>query len=202
MQKLRQGTFGTGGGVHIMRRTAAGRTELLPELRGRYQCRGGLLRFLRRSSGGRGYEIEACRGAARHICGRVRRASLLSRPCGHGHRTGGSDDRHLRHRGHLGIYRGNSDPDRRDQQGREGQAVEGIISIEARPQAIFFPPFLLARRKVAPKKGAPANILIRPARSSSVHFRNSGFALKQAEMFNPRTRSHDGNVRMGSRSTA
>ena len=49
---------------------------------------------------------------------------------------------------------------------------------------------------------APGEDPLRHAQSSSVHFRNSGFALRQSEMFNPRTRSHDGNVRMGRRSTA
>ena len=56
-------------------------------------------------------------------------------------------------------------------------------------------------KKGGAKEGHPAIILIRPARSSSVHFRNSGFALRQSEMLNPRTRSHDGNVRMGWKST-
>ena len=49
----------------------------------------------------------------------------------------------------------------------------------------------------------PATILIRHARSYSVHFRNSPFeqvkhyGLGQSEMFNPRTWSHVGNGRMG-----
>ena len=62
--------------------------------------------------------------------------------------------------------------------------------------------FLACPKKGGAKEGHPATILIRLARLSSVHFRNSGFALRQSEMFNPRTRSHDGNVRMGRRSTA
>jgi hypothetical protein len=62
--------------------------------------------------------------------------------------------------------------------------------------------FLACPKKGGAKERHPATILIRPARSSSLHFRNSGFALRQSEMFNPRTRSHDGNVRMGRRSTA
>ena len=57
--------------------------------------------------------------------------------------------------------------------------------------------FLACPKKGGAKEGHPATILIRLARSSSVHFRNSGFALRQSEMFNPRTRSHDGSVRMG-----
>jgi len=53
------------------------------------------------------------------------------------------------------------------------------------------------------QRRAPVDhLIIRNARSSSVHFRNSGFALRQSEMFNPRTRSHDGNVRKGRRSRA
>src|SRR5512136_736834 len=62
--------------------------------------------------------------------------------------------------------------------------------------------FLACPKKGGAKEGHPATILIRPAWSPSVHFRNSGFALRQSEMFNPRTRSHDGNVRMGRRATA
>jgi hypothetical protein len=76
--------------------------------------------------------------------------------------------------------------------------------------------FLACPKKGDTKEGHPAIILIRHARSTSVHFRNSGFALRQSEMFNPRmaciracthkhwpqARSHDGNVRMGRRSTA
>ena len=80
------------------------------------------------------------------------------------------------------------------------KCLERLLCSSIKPQAIFLPPFLFARRKVAPKKCAPATILIRHARSSSVHFRNSGFALRQSEMFNPRTRSPDGNVRMGEES--
>jgi hypothetical protein len=57
--------------------------------------------------------------------------------------------------------------------------------------------FLACPKKGGAKEGHPATILIRHARSSSVHFRNSGFALRQSEMLNPRTQSHDGNVRMG-----
>ena len=63
-------------------------------------------------------------------------------------------------------------------------------------------PFLACPKKGGAKEGHPVTILIRLARSSSVHFRNSGFALRQSEMFNPRTRSHDGNVRKGRRSRA
>ena len=67
---------------------------------------------------------------------------------------------------------------------------------------------LACPKKGGAQEGHPATILIRPARSSSVHFRNSPFeqvkhsGLRQSEMFNPRTRSHDGNVRMGWKSTA
>jgi len=57
--------------------------------------------------------------------------------------------------------------------------------------------FLACPKKGGAKEGHPAAILVRHARSSSAHFRNSGFALRQSEMFNPLTRSHDGNDRMG-----
>jgi hypothetical protein len=63
--------------------------------------------------------------------------------------------------------------------------------------------FLVCPKKGGAQEGHPAAILIRHARSSSVHFRNSPFeqvklsGLGQSEMFNPRTRSHVGNGRMG-----
>ena len=63
--------------------------------------------------------------------------------------------------------------------------------------------FLACPKKGGAKEGHPATNLIRHARSYSVHFRNSPFeqvkhyGLGQSEMFNPRTRSHDGSVRMG-----
>src|SRR5512139_2053800 len=41
--------------------------------------------------------------------------------------------------------------------------------------------FLACPKKGGAKEGHPATILIRPARSSSVHFRNSGFALRHSQ---------------------
>jgi len=51
-------------------------------------------------------------------------------------------------------------------------------------------------RKVI-QRMAPATILVRHARSSSVRFENSPCGLRQFETLNPRTRSPDGNGRMG-----
>jgi len=115
------------------------------------------------------------------------------------------------------------------------QSVFKIIMLNYQASDDFHPPFLLARRNVAPipatlvpglcpmkkyvagrsiykslrlelvvllRRAPVDHLIIRNARSSSVHFRNSGFALRQSEMFNPRTRSYDGNVRMGWKSTA
>jgi hypothetical protein len=74
----------------------------------------------------------------------------------------------------------------------------------AQKEASFlFVTFLACPKKGDAKEGHPAIILIRHARSSSVHFRNSPFeqvkhsGLEQSEMFNPRTRSPAGNVRKG-----
>jgi len=82
---------------------------------------------------------------------------------------------------------------------------ESLKFIMLNYQASDYPPatLLACPKKGGAQEGHPATILIRPARSSSVHFRNSPFeqvkhsGLRQSEMFNPRTRSHDGNVRMG-----
>jgi hypothetical protein len=58
-------------------------------------------------------------------------------------------------------------------------------------------------KKGDPKKGTPAPLLVRSARSPSVHFSNSSFeqlkhsGLGQAEMFNPQAWSRPGKGRMG-----
>jgi hypothetical protein len=58
-------------------------------------------------------------------------------------------------------------------------------------------------KKGDPKKGTPATVLGRAARSSSVRFENSPFGqmkhsgLGQFETLHPRTRSHSGKGRMG-----
>jgi hypothetical protein len=62
----------------------------------------------------------------------------------------------------------------------------------------LFATFLDRPKKGGPKKGARRPFLIRPARSSSVHFRNSPFeqvkrsGLGQSEMLDPRTWSQPG----------
>jgi len=70
-------------------------------------------------------------------------------------------------------------------------------------QKAFFVTFLACPKKGDPKKGTPATILVRSARSSSVRFENSPFGqvklsgLEQFETLHPRTRSQPGNGRMG-----
>src|ERR1700690_1122305 len=52
----------------------------------------------------------------------------------------------------------------------------------------FFVPFLACPRKVTQRR-APGENSLRHARSSSVHFGNSPFGLRQSEMLHPRTLS-------------
>jgi hypothetical protein len=66
-----------------------------------------------------------------------------------------------------------------------------------------FVTFLACPKKGDPKKGTPAVVLVRAARSSSVRFENSPFeqvklsGLGQFETLDPRPRSQHGNGRMG-----
>ena len=67
------------------------------------------------------------------------------------------------------------------------------------------PPFLLARKKVAPKKGTQVALLVCSARSFSVRLENSPFGqmnlarLEQFETHNPRTRSQPGKCPTGTK---